>query len=302
MNNDLKLKQIIEEWLQLKKITLKESTYCGYIYQINQYILPYFKDIDMEELEKYNINKFVESLMESLKPSTLKNVIILLKSILNYSMKKYNYKFNLEFIVTPKVHKKELKVLNSKEKTRLENYCLKNNDLRNIGIVICLNTGLRIGEICALKWNCINLDKHCIMVNQTMQRIYNKIDKKSTIVIDTPKTDNSIRTIPLSTKLYNILKPLKKQYPSNTYFLSGSSCKYIEPRNYQKRFRKCMKACKIKDCHFHTLRHSFSSECIDVGMDPKSLSEILGHSDVSITLNRYVHSNMNIKKRYLERL
>ncbi|MBR0492049.1 MAG: site-specific integrase [Clostridia bacterium] len=302
MKENQRLKEIINEWLQIKKITLKESTYYGYVYQINQYIIPYFKDISMQELEKYDINKFVEELMKTLKPSTLKNVMILFKAILVYSMKKYKYNFNFDFLAMPKIHKEELKVLSARKKSRLEKYCLKSNTLRDIGIIICLNTGLRIGEICALKWECIDLEKRCIKVKQTMQRVYNKVDKKSSIVIDLPKSDNSIRTIPLSSKLYNILKPLKNQYSKNSYFLSGSPCKYIEPRNYQKMFKNCMKVCNIKGCHFHTLRHSFSSDCIAVGMDAKSLSEILGHSDVKITMNRYVHSNINIKKKYLEKL
>ena len=302
MNKNQTLNAIIEEWLQFKKITLKESTYYRYVYQINQYIMPHFKNMKMKELEKYDINKFVTELQKKLKASTLKSVVILLKSILSYSMKKYGYKFNFDFIVTPKVRKEEFKVLTAREKAKLEKHCLKNNTLRDIGIIVCLNTGLRIGEICALKWDCIDLEKRCIKVKQTMQRVYNKIDKKSCIVIDAPKSDSSIRSIPLSTKVYNILKPLKKKYSKNSYFLSGSAYTYIEPRNYQKMFKECMKACKIKNCHFHTLRHSFSTDCINVGMDAKSLSEILGHSDVRITLNRYVHSSVNTKKKFLEKL
>ena len=302
MNKNQTLNAIIEEWLQFKKITLKESTYYRYVYQINQYILPHFKNMKMKELEKYDLNKFVADLQKKLKASTLKCVMTLLKSILNYSMKKYGYRFNFDFIVTPKVHKEEFKVLNAKEKARLEKHCLKINTLKTLGIVICLNTGLRIGEICALKWDCIDLEKRQIKVKQTIQRVYNKIDKKTSIVIDTPKSDSSIRSIPLSTKLYNILKPLKKKYQKNSYFLSGSAYNYIEPRAYQKTFKDCMKACKIKGFHFHQLRHSFASDCINVGMDAKSLSEILGHSDVRLTLNRYVHSNVNAKKRYLEKL
>ena len=302
MNEKQTLDTIIEEWLKIKKITLKESTYYNYIFQINQYIKPYFKNIEMAELEKFDLNLFVGDLMKVLKPSSLKNVIVLLKSILEYSMKKYGYKFDFDFIAMPKVHKQEMKVLSAKEKSRLEKHCLENNTLRDIGIIICLNTGLRIGEICALKWESIDLEKRSIKVKQTMQRVYNKVDKTSSIVIDTPKSDSSIRSIPISTKLYNILKPLKKKYSKNSYFLSGSAYTYIEPRNYQKMFKTLMKNCKIKDCHFHCLRHSFSTDCINVGMDAKSLSEILGHSDVRITLNRYVHSSISTKKKYLEKL
>lgn len=302
LENEKTINELINEWLNYKKVILKESSYYRYIYMINQYILPYLNNIKMVNIVSYDFNNLVVELMKTLKATSIKNVIGLLKSILSYAYKKYGYEYNFNFVSLPKIHKAELRVLTQREKNRLEKYCLKNNNLRDIGIVICLNTGLRIGEICALKWNCINLEKRVIKVQYTMQRIYDKIEKKSKISIDVPKSENSLRTIPISTKLYSILKPLKKQYKSNCYFLTGSSNNYIEPRNYQNYFKKCIKVCKIKDFHFHQLRHSFSTECINVGMDIKSLSEILGHSDIKITLQKYVHSSFSTKKKYLERL
>ena len=181
MEKEITLNEIIEEWLKFKKITLKESTYYRYIYMINQYITPHFKNIKMEELQKYDFNIFVAELMKILKPTSIKNVISLLKSILAYSKKKYGYDFNFDFVAIPKVHKKELRVLSSRESTKLEKYCLKQNTLKHIGIIICLNTGLRIGEICALKWDCIDLDRRVLKVRFTMQRIYNKLEKNSMI-------------------------------------------------------------------------------------------------------------------------
>lgn len=298
----MNMQTIINEWLKFKKISIKESTYFRYVYIIEQYILPYFKDFDMEQLVGYDFNIYVEKLLEILSPTSVRNTIGIFKSILNFSQRKYEYKFNFDFLAIPKVHTEELRVLSKQEKNKLEKYCKKNNTLRDIGILICLNTGLRIGEICALKWDCIDLDKHCIEVKKTMQRIYNKNDKKSVVKVDIPKTQKSIRTIPISTKLYNILKPLKKNFSKNCYFLTGSDSNYIEPRNYQYMFQKCLKECKIKNFHFHQLRHTFATDCINVGMDTKSLSEVLGHSTVKVTLDKYVHSSFNSKKKYLEKL
>lgn len=260
MNIEKTLNEIIDEWLQYKKITLKESTYYRYIYMINQYIIPYFNNIEMNKLQEYNFNLFIAELVKVLSPTSIKNVVSLLKSILAYSEKKYGYKFNFDFVALPKVHKKELKVLSHKEKEKLEKYCIKNNTLKHIGIIICLNTGLRVGEICALKWDCIDLERRVLKVKFTMQRIYNKIDRNSKIKIDVPKSETSVRTIPISTKLYNILKPLKKQYSRNCYFLSGSSQKYVEPRTYQKMFEKCVKNCKITDFHFHRFKTYFCQQ------------------------------------------
>lgn len=298
----MKLETVIEEWLVFKKISIKESTYFRYIYIINQYILPYFQNMDMEQLVQYDFNRYVENLLKFLSPISAKNVLGIFKSILKFSQKKYNFRFNFDFIAIPKSHTEELRVLSKTEKKKLEKYCEKSNTLRDIGILICLYTGLRIGEICALKWDCIDLDKHCIRVKKTMQRIYNKNDKKSVVKEDIPKTQKSIRSIPISTKLYNILKPIKKNFSKNCYFLTGSETNYIEPRNYQYMFKKCLEECKIKNFHFHQLRHTFATDCINVGMDTKSLSEILGHATVKVTLDKYVHSSFYAKKKYLERL
>lgn len=298
----MKLEKVIAEWLQFKKISIKESTYFRYVYIIDQYILPYFKDYDMKALVKYDFNIYIGNLLKFLSPITVKNTIGVFKSILKYAQSKYGYTFNFDFVAVPKVHTEELRVLSKQEKNKLERYCKKNNTLRDIGILICLNTGLRIGEICALKWNCIDLDRHCIKVKRTMQRIYNKDDKKSIVKEDIPKTQKSERTIPISTKLYDILKPMKNNFSKNSYFLTGSEYNYIEPRNYQYMFKKCLKDCKIKDFHFHQLRHTFATDCINVGMDTKSLSEILGHTNVKVTLDKYVHSSFNSKRKYLEKL
>ena len=165
-----------------------------------------------------------------------------------------------------------------------------------------MNTGLRIGEICALKWKDINLEKRIIYVQATLERIYDENLKKTKVIIDKPKTKNSVRQIPISNKLYSILKPLKKKYEEEDFFLTGKSERYVEPRSYQYIYKRVLKKCKIQPHKFHCLRHSFASECINVGMDIKTLSEILGHANVNITLNIYVHSSYQTKKKYLEKI
>ena len=299
---NIKFETAIEEWLKFKKLSIKESTYYRYVYIVNEYVLPNFKNVDLEYFVTYDFNEYIETLLKNLKPVSVRNVFVIFKSILRFAQRKYGYVFNFDFLSIPQVHTDELRVLSNREKGKLERYCQKNNTLRDIGILICLNTGLRIGEICALKWDCIDLDKKCIRVTKTMQRIYNKAENTSEVKIDTPKTQNSIRSIPMSTKMYDILKPLKKKYTGNCYFLTGSAYNYIEPRNYQNMFKRCLKSCNIKDFHFHQLRHTFATNCIEVGMDTKSLSEILGHANVKVTLDKYVHSSYNSKKKFLEKL
>lgn len=139
-------------------------------------------------------------------------------------------------------------------------------------------------------------------MKSTLQRSYEKNGEKTKIIIDSPKTKKSVRSIPISNKLYLILRDLKSKYNEEDFLLTGNNIKVIEPRNYRYDFQKTLKECKIKPYKFHVLRHTFATDCINVGMDIKSLSEILGHSNVNITLNRYVHSSYKLKKKYLEKL
>ena len=201
----------------------------------------------------------------------------------------------------PIAHKPELKVFTEKEIKKLEKECLKSTDIRIIGILISIYTGMRIGEICALRWKNIDLNKKLINVTHTLQRVY--VEKaKTKIIITTPKTKTSERKIPIVTNLYDKLKLESAKFLKDAYVLTGKEEKYIEPRSFQCVYKKAIENCKIQYRNFHCLRHTFATRCIRVGMDIKSLSEVLGHSDVNITLNRYVHSSYDSKKKFMEKL
>jgi len=296
----MKFEKISKEWLEYKKTSIKESTYFNYLFIVNKYLLPEFKGKDIEKISNYNY--FVQDLVQTLSNKSVRDIINVLKSILKYYEDEYNKILQIKKLNLPKITKKKIKILSDKDRKVLEKYCLENNSLKAIGIVLALNTGMRIGEICSLKWENIDLSNKRIYVENTMQRVYNKKDKTTDVIIDRPKTDSSIRSIPVNTKLYNILKSLKNKFNREDYFLSGSNLKYIEPRNYQYYFKSILRKCDLKPYKFHILRHTFATHCIDVGMDAKSLSEILGHSDVKITLGIYVQSNDKIKQKFLEKL
>ena len=298
----LNFKVIADEWLETKKITIKESTYYNYVYFINKYIVNMLGDMNIEELQSYNFNEFITELMKTLSNKTIRDILCIVKSILNYANEEYDANIKIKKIKSPQLIQEKVEILSNREKGRLENACIRENTLKSIGILVCLNTGLRIGEICALKLENINLDKNILYVKKTLQRVYNKEERKTKVIIDVPKTISSIRAVPISNKLYEIIKPLKKDYKDEDFFLTGNKEKYFEPRSYQKYFKDILRKCKIKGYKFHTLRHTFSCNCIEVGMDAKSLSEILGHSKVEITLNRYVHSSYKMQKKYLEKL
>ncbi len=302
-NNKILFEEIALDWLNHKKISIKQSTYFKYLCSINKYILPELGNLSLNDIRNYDFNLFVEKLMQKKYSSkNIKNILYLLKSILHYIEEKYNYIFKIRNLIIPKENRKLLEILSNKEKNKLENYCINENTLKSLGIVVCLNTGLRIGEICALKWKNIDLNKQILHITCTMQRIYNVQEKKTIISIDSPKTKTSLRDIPISSKMYNILIKLKKKYNDEDFFLTGKTDKFIEPRNYQNTFKKILKKCKIKSYNFHILRHTFATNCVGIGMDIKSLSNILGHASVNITLNQYVHSSYKTQKKFLEKL
>lgn len=299
-DDKMKFEKIAKEWLEFKKTSIKESTYFNYMFIVNKYLLPEFKGKNIEEINNYNY--FIQNLMQRLSNKSIRDIANVLKSILKYYEDEYNSILQIKRINLPKISKKRIKIISDNDRKTLENYCLSCNSLKSIGIVVALNTGMRIGEICSLKWKNIDLKNKQIYVENTMQRIYDEENKATDIIIDKPKTDSSIRCIPINTKLYKILNKMKDKFEKEDYFLSGSNKKYIEPRNYQYFFKSILRKCELKPYKFHILRHTFATNCIDVGMDAKSLSEILGHSDVKITLGIYVQSNEKIKQKFLEKL
>ena len=291
---------VTEEWLKYKKNTVKKSTYYNYSYSVAKYLYPSFAGKNITKIKNYN--NFIEELSDTLSPKTVRDIVTKLKEIINFYEEEHNTKLNIKKMSLPKINKKEIQILSNKEKQKLEKYCIQQNDLKSLGILICLNTGLRVGEVCALRWENVDFETRRIHVEKTIERIYSKEENKTIVIIDTPKSITSVRTIPINSKLYNILKQIRGKSKKTDHVLTGASEHHVEPRNYQYHFKEILKRSKVKKYKFHTLRHTFATNCIEAGMDIKSLSEILGHADVSITLNIYVHSSDKTKRKYLEKI
>lgn len=300
INGENKFENVASRWLEYKSNSIKKSTYYNYQFIIEKYLNKEFGGKNIEKINDYN--KFVQDLTERISPKTIRDIICVLRAILKYYEEENECKLKYQKINIPKLEKKSIKILSLKDKNKLEKCCLNENTLKSLGIIITLNTGLRIGEICALKWENIDLEEKNLYVKKTLQRVYDYKQKKTTIIIDKPKTENSVRCIPLNKKLIENLSKIKKMYSKNDFFLTGSNTIFIEPRSYQFYFKDLLKKNKIKNYNFHILRHTFATNCIEVGMDIKSLSEVLGHADIETTLNRYVHSSIHMKKKYLEKL
>lgn len=297
----IKFKSLIEEWLQYKKTTIKESSYLNYKFIIETNIKKEMGEKNLEELLQYNFNSFVEQLMEKLSSKTVKDIMTVLKAILKYAEIKYDINFKISLISTPAQITNEVEVFNDKDRKEMEKYCIQSKEIRDLGVLISLYTGLRIGEVCALKWSDIDFEKKYIKVNHTLQRVY--VNKRETKVLyDRPKTKKSIRKIPMAKVLYEKLKEISKNYDNEAFVLTGSTKRYYEPLGYRYIYRKILEKCDIEYKRYHQLRHTFATRCIKVGMDVKSLSEVLGHANVSITLNIYVHSSFETKNKFINKL
>lgn len=300
----LLVRDIAIEWLEMKKLEVKKSTFAKYYDTVYNHIIRSIGGIKLCNINQNTINDLIlNKYNNGLGTKSIKGIVNVLKQVLSFSEKQYNCNIgNLDYII-PKEEFKEVQTLSQNEQTRLIHYLLSNLDRKNLGLLICLNTGLRIGELCALKHENINFTKSCICIRKTMQRIKNmnpKSKKKTIITIDEPKSKTSMRDIPIKSFLLDKIDYFKGN--ENDFILTGSKVEYIEPRTMENHLKRILNTLNIKAVKFHALRHTFATNMIESGCDPKTLSELLGHSDVQLTLKTYVHSSYELKKKSIEKL
>lgn len=301
-------KDWIYTWLLEKKDYIKESTYANYSNNIFNHIIPKLGNYYLNELNHKVIQDFLLELSKNgrkdntggLAEKTIKDITIIIKGSIKKGINEDKIKHIELTFNYPKDNKEnKLYVLTKREQNKITNYVLENINSRNIGLLISLYSGIRIGELCALKWEDVDFKKNCLTINKTIQRVYIKDKDKniSKIIITTPKTKNANREIPINKDFLEILKKVKSE--KKNYILTGNE-KYIEPRTYRKYFNKILDELKIKHFNFHSLRHTFATNCISLGVDYKTVSELLGHANVNITLNLYVHPRYSQKKKCID--
>lgn len=303
------LRHISTIWLDSLRLTRKESTLVKYKNQLDKHILPEFGDQSLAEISNEKIIAFSNHLLRShencgkgLSTKSVSDIISRIYTIRKFALiHGYDVGFVPDCVMIPQ-KQKSIRVLSFDEEKTLLQYLKNNPDLTNLGIMLCLFTGIRIGELCALTWRDISLEDRELNVRRTMQRLQkldNRADSKTYISIDEPKSKCSIRTIPIPESIMN---SLHSAYLKDAYILTGSCSSFVEPRTMENRFKAVLNKCKIEDANFHALRHTFATRCVEVGFDIKSLSEILGHANVNITLNRYVHPTMKLKRENMDKL
>lgn len=307
-NKKILYKDQIYEWLLEKKEYIKESTYANYSNNIFNHIIPklgnyYLNDLNHKVIQDFLLDLYKNGRKDNnggLAEKTIKDITIIVKGSIKKGINENKIKHIELTFNYPKDNKEnKLYVLTKREQNKITNYVLENISSRNVGLLISLYSGIRIGELCALKWEDIDFKKNCLNINKTIQRVYIKGKDKNTskVIITTPKTKNANREIPINKDFLEILKKVKSN--KEHYVLSGSE-KYIEPRTYRKYFNKVLNGLKIKHLNFHSLRHTFATNCISLGVDYKTVSELLGHANVNITLNLYVHPRYSQKKKCID--
>lgn len=299
---------VAASWISDCSHKWKESTKCRYQEKLDIYILPYFGSRELSDISTAEVESFISMIQEDGMPGrapvgagTARSVLTVLRQIRLHALKMdTQVRFNPDCIIV-KSHKADIKVFSETEEKKLVAHLKDDTDETDAGFLTCLFTGIRVGELCALNCDNIDLDDGVLKVRATVQRIpdHSGGDRKTKVTIDKPKSECSIRDIPINKDLSEVLR---KFYKPGAYLLTGNKEKFIEPKTMENRFKSILKKCGLKPVGVHSCRHTFSCRCIERGMDPKTLAEILGHANVATTLNTYVHSNRKSKEDGLNML
>lgn len=294
-----------DEWLQLRKDKIRESTYIKYGTVLEKHIKPKLGGCFPLGISTGVVEEFTHELLfdDELAVKTVHDILVVLHGVLKYTATLFPGTFPVIAISYPKESRKEMRVLSREEQERFVNFLLTDIDSCKFGLLLALFTGIRIGELCALQWCNIDVREQTIRIAATLQRLHDTNEQGKTrtrIVIGKPKSDTSARTIPMIDYVADLCKQMD---PKNTgaYVLTGTT-DYMEPRTLQYRIEKYTRECGLDGVHAHTLRHTFATRAVEVGFEIKSLSEVLGHATTTITLERYVHSSMELKRSNMDKL
>ena len=296
------VESVATAWINDCSHKWKESTKCRYREKLDNYVIPQFGRRRLSDISTAEVEAFISLIQtkgilgrEPVSAGTARSVLTVLKQIRLHALKMdYQVRFNPECIII-RSQKVDITVFSESEEKRLVAELSSETDETDAGFLTCLFTGIRVGELCALNCDNIDLEGKVIRIRATMQRLpdYSGGEKKTKVMIDKPKSECSIRDIPINKEL---LEVLRRFYKPGAFLLTGDKKRYVEPKTMENRFKRILKKCGLKEAGVHSMRHTFASRCIERGMDPKTLSEILGHANVATTLNTYVHSSKKTKE------
>ena len=293
--------EIVVLWKDEKRQYVKQSTYAAYCFLLQNHLLPAFGS--MRDITDAAVQQFVNcKLSAGLSQKSVKDMLVVVKMVLSFGSRKGLLPPRQIRTVFPmEGQRREIQVLSLHDQRLLMAHIKHNFSFLNLGILISLGTGLRIGEICALRWEDIDVRNGVLHVSRTLHRIYlvDGEEKTTGLIIDKPKTRHSDRVIPMSRDLMSIMRPLRHLVRDNFYVITNTPVP-IEPQRYRLYFKKLLKELRLPPIRFHDLRHSFATRCIESKCDYKTVSALLGHANISTTLDLYVHPDMEQKKKVVE--
>ncbi len=301
--------EVAANWLMAKQPLVKESTYIHYTNQVKKHLLPTLGAIPVCEIDSVLLETFLTdkrqsgrlSTGSSLSANSVADIKVILTQILKYARSHGIIPAVPDCPAVSYIQPK-INVLSQEEQETLVNYVLEYETPFTLGILIALYAGLRIGEVCALQWGDFNFSSGTVAVNKTVMRIYDMNEgstARTKVIIDKPKTLSSLRTVPLIDDLAGYFSARKKK--NDTFIVTGTE-KFIEPRVCLDKYKRLLRRAGLPDYNFHVLRHTFATRCVEKGVDVKSLSEIMGHANVSVTMQRYVLPSMAQKKEQINKL
>lgn len=301
METNLLFGEVASMWKENRRNLVKYTTYCNYSLILKTHLLPKFGQ--EEYISERQVQEFVYLKLQSgLARKTVRDIVAVLKAIVKYGAKHSIFRYSEWDVKYPTESPyRRLPVLSKNDHKRLLNALATNPTTENIGVMIALCCGLRIGEVCALRWENVDLQRRMLSVGGTLCRIYNCETMQTGQYLSSPKTRSSNREVPISPILLNALRVVKSKQKGSVYVV-GEGIKAKEPRGYRDSFKRLLKQLNISPIVFHGLRHTFATRCIESECDYKTVSAILGHSNVATTLNLYVHPGIEQKKRCLNKL
>lgn len=301
--NQKTFKEVSDLWKRDKKQYVKESSYSTYVLLLNKHLLPAFGDsteVTESEVQAFALRK----LDEGLSIKSVRELVLILKMVVRFGAKAgcwpvpdWNIRYPTEQAAP------DLEVLNRQDQRRILSHIKDHFTCRNLGIYICLAAGLRIGEVCALQWQDLDMVDEVIRVRKTLGRVYQPdgTNHHSRLVLGQPKTVNAVREVPMSREMIRLVRPLTRVV-NPEFFLLSNDKKPLEPKTYRSYYKRFMSDLGVSDLKFHGLRHSFATRCIESGCDYKTVSVLLGHANIGTTLNLYVHPNLDQKKKCIEKV